>query len=126
MRSRGQATAGFTFVELLVVVGIITILIAILMPALSKVREQANRLKCAANLHSIGHALVHYTQRYGRYPGGAVLEGPGNALTDAAVWPPRLLPMVGAKDAFYCPSQDERSAGLTNGFQIDSRAVIAG
>ncbi|HEY1243664.1 MAG TPA: prepilin-type N-terminal cleavage/methylation domain-containing protein, partial [Hyphomicrobiaceae bacterium] len=107
-RTSRRPLHGFTLVELLVVVGIIAILIAILLPVLTRAREQAYRLKCASNLHAIGHALVHYTQRYGRYPGAAVPEVVGGTITSAAVWPSRLLPMVGGKEAFYCPSQDER------------------
>ena len=66
MSSRRRA---FTLVELLVVVGIVTVLIAVLLPALARVREHANRIKCAANLRSIGQAMLMYTQRYGYYPG---------------------------------------------------------
>jgi prepilin-type processing-associated H-X9-DG protein/prepilin-type N-terminal cleavage/methylation domain-containing protein len=101
-----RAKSGFTLVELLVVIGIITSLIAILLPALGRVREQANRVKCAANLRSIGQALVMYTQQYGYYPGVYV---PAGDLLNSAVWPVRLRPLLGGnKEVFNCPSQDER------------------
>jgi len=73
------------------------------------VREQANCIKCAANLRSIGHALTFYTQQHRYYPGcqGAI-EGSGFGV---AAWPVRLRPFVGGqRRVFDCPSQDERCA----------------
>jgi len=60
---------GFTLVELLVVIGIIALLIAILMPALARSRESANRLKCQAQLRNIGQAFqLHANEHRGYYP----------------------------------------------------------
>jgi prepilin-type N-terminal cleavage/methylation domain-containing protein/prepilin-type processing-associated H-X9-DG protein len=73
--SRRKA-AGFTLVELLVVIGIIALLVAILLPALSRARAQANLLKCEANLRSLGQAIQIYAYNnkgmlpFGDYDGG--------------------------------------------------------
>jgi prepilin-type processing-associated H-X9-DG protein/prepilin-type N-terminal cleavage/methylation domain-containing protein len=103
--NRNSRTQAFTLVELLVVVGIITILIAILLPALSRARDHANRVKCAANLHSIGLAMIAYTERYGCYPSCELFNGKGNY----AIWPVRLRVFTsGNQDVFSCPSEDTR------------------
>jgi prepilin-type N-terminal cleavage/methylation domain-containing protein/prepilin-type processing-associated H-X9-DG protein len=84
-RRPAEARSGFTLVELLVVIGIIAVLISILMPALSKVRNQALAISCANNMRQLYQtALMFSTDHKGALPSPGV-PSPPEPNTDPGV-----------------------------------------
>jgi prepilin-type N-terminal cleavage/methylation domain-containing protein len=108
----GTFRAGFTLVELLVVIGIIALLIGILLPALSRAREQAKMTACLSNQRQIAMAFLQYANdnRGCLPPYGYMLNNSSNELPDQYWWQliSKYFSKHGTKagiDFMRCPSE---------------------
>lgn len=90
---RAPGRRGFSLIELLVVVAILAILVALLMAAVQKARDGANRVYCANNLKEIGVALNNYQSVVGTYPPG--MTPPWNLQVPRGIYPYGALSWLG-------------------------------
>lgn len=118
---------GFTLIELLVVVAIVALLITILVPSLSRAREQTRMVTCKSSLHQIGAAIEAYShEQKGIIPNGPdvkalgmMLEGNDGSLATNQIWTGPQDPMMGYMalgllmnralafpELMYCPADD--------------------
>jgi prepilin-type N-terminal cleavage/methylation domain-containing protein/prepilin-type processing-associated H-X9-DG protein len=122
------AAEAFTLVELLVVISVIAILTALLLPLLSKAKEQARSTACKNHLQQIGLAMAMYVADHNRYPTVVDWE-PGPSFFD--MWADKLYayyPLYWTNTSWHCPEYIARRGVVE--FQrpvygIKSRFVIA-
>jgi prepilin-type N-terminal cleavage/methylation domain-containing protein/prepilin-type processing-associated H-X9-DG protein len=102
MSRTARSRSGFTLIELLVVIAIISVLIGLLLPAVQKVRETANRTKCANNMKQQGLALQMFHQNNRAFP-----EGSYNKFSQFWHWSwlAKILPYV-EQDNLYRKAVD--------------------
>ena len=127
-----RKSRGFTLIELLVVIAIIAILMAILLPALGRAREQAKQTRCLANLKQIGLAMQAYASDYNYMVPRAELR-PGVAVYTGVDmrWPVLFMPYLGSAvknveeyyevKIFDCPSyplKEQTVDYCTNAFDL--------
>src|SRR6516164_5907658 len=93
MRTARGRRGGFTLIELLVVAAIIAVLLGLLLPAVQKACESANRVACGNNLKQIGLALHHYHCDYNQLP-------PSRVSDFHATWAVLLLPYLEEMDLY--------------------------
>jgi prepilin-type N-terminal cleavage/methylation domain-containing protein/prepilin-type processing-associated H-X9-DG protein len=86
---------GFTLIELLVVIAIIGVLIGLLLSAVQKVREAANRISCANNLKQLALAALNYHDDKKKFPTGLhIVESINGRYANGTCWEVELLPYL--------------------------------
>ena len=88
------ARPGFTLIELLVVIAIIAILAAMLLPALSRAKEKAQKIQCLNTLKQFGIAAQMYASDFNDYV-------PSDYITQGMMWANLLAPYIGGKQFTY-------------------------
>lgn len=101
---------GFTLVELLVVMAIISLLISLLLPAVHAAREIARRTQCANNLSQIGLALLNYHDAEKCFPPGGLINA---SKLYGHSWLVRIMPYV--EELYVVQGFDELAAKTTSG-----------
>src|SRR5713101_716227 len=114
---------GFTLFELLVVIAIIAVLVGLLLPAVQKVREAANRMKCGNNLKQIGLAAHHYHDSHRKFPPAVqIAKAPINGTKDTLSVYKKTGPIFGPNWAiFLLPYVEQENLYKT----IDVNAYMA-
>jgi len=114
---------GFTLIELLVVIAIIAVLIGLLVPAVQKVREAANRMSCGNNLKQLAIAIHSYGDANGSLPynGSRTFTNAGQSCCGANAprwsWISRVLPYIEQEALF-------KQANVSDTTNLDANATV--
>ncbi|WP_020473170.1 DUF1559 domain-containing protein [Zavarzinella formosa] len=116
-----QIRRAFTLIELLVVIAIIAVLIGLLLPAVQKIREAANRMKCQNNLKQLGVAVHNYHDTNTMFPHSGARGVPGSDCCSASApswsWIARTLPYIEQDNLF-------KQANVSDSTNVNANATV--
>lgn len=117
MKSRSVQRSGFTLIELLVTIAVISVLIALLLPAVQSAREAARRTQCLNHLKQIGLALHNYHDLYRQFPPACIrpsgFEDNGRDHP-RTTWAISILPMMEQANLYQTYNADVDSTHMDN------------
>lgn len=124
--SYGDAAGAFTLIELLVVISIITLLVSILLPSITRAKGLAKSVVCNANAKGIGTAMFMYADEWNELYPLASIEGRWGeyvqgVLPNVYSWMEQLFPYVESKKLYVCT---EKPNGSEYSYFLGSRAAI--
>ena len=118
---------GFSLLELLVVIAIVAVLIGLLIPAVQKIRESANRMKCTNNLRQLALAVHNYHDANGYFPpGGNNLIGDSMAHDNNRnmwSWTYHILPFIESENSHNEPDPQRVYGMINSSMYCPSRRV---
>lgn len=117
---------GFTFIELMVVIGIIAILIALLLPAIQQARERARSVQCMSQMMQLGIALQTYNTVHRVLPPGSINPHGPIIVGEAGYrlgWIAQILPYIDQEAAWMRVNFDRPELSFLNQAQIAERLL---
>lgn len=125
MYRKRRPVNGFTLIEMLAVVAIITLLISILLPSLIKAREQAREAKCKTHIRQLGIGITMYLNQYNVYPAHQwILYSQGTGGPELRIrWYNAMARLLGGFQVQSCPSVADWEVGRNNAYGYNYKYI---